>query len=723
MNTITVKKEENIFLESESMRIKIDPAMNMEVSLLAGNEIRTIAGSDPGLPTHYIIVEGKAVRNFELNLNMIYESELSAELGQGKRVVISGDDSKSLGVTVRKTIQIEFYEAFPNTAYVTVSYVLIGSDKVFAIEKVVDNHFLVSRSQAGSEEIWSYQGSGETREHCVMPVTSEFYKENYSGVLESGDGGGSRKDYRTGSKPGFGGGVPINYVWGAKAGFVWGHIEDKYKFCYLPVVSKKGENHIDVALFHKPSEMLKKHFSYRSYRTVMGTYQGDYFHPLRDYSEVLSKMYGWNFSQGNDGAHSGHWCSWGYYADFKPEDVYSCLPSLKEIGIKWVVLDDRWFDNNGDWMPRKDYYPTEQHWKDFIQKIHDEGFKVLIWTIPGEVDGKADVEQWMKEHPGAAIEISKHPYHEVSQIALKHPEWCIVDKNGEKELTKRGNYFTCPTVKEVQDYFVKLTEKMLIDWKVDGFKQDATYVMPACYEPSHMHKHPDEGGAYEEIMKVIYETTMRINPEAVIENCPCGTPPTFTWLRYQNQGATADPMNPWVLRTYHRQMKALRGPTSAVFSDHIEQICPHGEKFAHQIGIGGIPGVRYTSTGRDEVSRAFNDGPLAKNNDYLTTEKIALLKKWFGMYDRMRLSKGEYLGLYDIQFDKPECHVIRKDGKMYYAFYSDDKDFSGKVVFRGLQNKTYKVFDYVNEKELGTVNGPEGVLDVKFADHLLVVLS
>ena len=34
------------------------------------------------------------------------------------------------------------------------------------------------------------------------------------------------------------------------------------------------------------------------------------------------------------------------------------------------------------------------------------------------------------------------------------------------------------------------------------------------------------------------------------------------------------------------------------------------------------------------------------------------------------LSKGEYLNLYDIAFDFPEGHAIKKNGSMYYAFYT-----------------------------------------------------
>jgi alpha-galactosidase len=34
------------------------------------------------------------------------------------------------------------------------------------------------------------------------------------------------------------------------------------------------------------------------------------------------------------------------------------------------------------------------------------------------------------------------------------------------------------------------------------------------------------------------------------------------------------------------------------------------------------------------------------------------------------LSRGEYLGdLYDIGFDLPEAHAIRKEQEIYYAFF------------------------------------------------------
>jgi alpha-galactosidase len=46
------------------------------------------------------------------------------------------------------------------------------------------------------------------------------------------------------------------------------------------------------------------------------------------------------------------------------------------------------------------------------------------------------------------------------------------------------------------------------------------------------------------------------------------------------------------------------------------------------------------------------------------------------------LSRGRYLGeLYDIGFDRPEAHAIRKPAGMYYAFYAPE--WNGKIELRG----------------------------------------
>ena len=103
----------------------------------------------------------------------------------------------------------------------------------------------------------------------------------------------------------------------------------------------------------------------------------------------------------------------------------------------------------------------------------------------------------------------------------------------------------------------------------------------------------------------------------------------------------------------------------------------------------------------------------------LTPEHRKIFDKWIGIYKEKMLSRGEYLGdLYDIGFDLPETHAIRKGGEMYYAFFA--RHWSGPIELRGLQNRTYHIVDYVNHKDLGNVRGPQATISAEFDKHLLI---
>jgi alpha-galactosidase len=111
----------------------------------------------------------------------------------------------------------------------------------------------------------------------------------------------------------------------------------------------------------------------------------------------------------------------------------------------------------------------------------------------------------------------------------------------------------------------------------------------------------------------------------------------------------------------------------------------------------------------------------------LTTQKEEHWKKWIGLYNQKMLSKGEFRDLYVYGYDVPEAYAIEKDGKMYYAFFAEaGKPFAGEVELRGLKPGTYDVLDYVDGKNLGTVQAAEGKsprLKADFKDHLLLEVS
>ncbi len=67
---------------------------------------------------------------------------------------------------------------------------------------------------------------------------------------------------------------------------------------------------------------------------------------------------------------------------------------------------------------------------------------------------------------------------------------------------------------------------------------------------------------------------------------------------------------------------------------------------------------------------------------------------------------GECLGLYDIEYHKPEGYVIRKDnGTVYYAFF-DEQAFDKEIELRGLaKDVEYEVIEYDTGSSKGKVSG------------------
>jgi alpha-galactosidase len=150
------------------------------------------------------------------------------------------------------------------------------------------------------------------------------------------------------------------------------------------------------------------------------------------------------------------------------------------------------------------------------------------------------------------------------------------------------------------------------------------------------------------------------------------------------------------------------GPSAPYYGDHVE-LSDGGTDFASSVGVGAVIGTKFT----------WPPGAAERDRYDLTPEREATWKRWFEIYTTKMLPKGSYRGeLYDLGFDRPEAHAIAKDGNLYYAFYAES--WSAPVELRGLGEASYRVFDYVNDVELGSVRGPKAEVPVEFQGSLLV---
>jgi alpha-galactosidase len=640
------------------------------------------------------LVQGGKTLPFTPDFGAAKVLDANGKLGRGKTVEIP---AKGDGANIQRTLRVEVYDDFPNIALTTIDYKNTGASD-FAIDQAIEqqHHFNARLADAKAQpyEMWSFQGSSyDWGKDDVLKLTRASAQTNRMGEDVKG---------------GFGGGIPVVAMWTATVGEAIGHIETLPWTLSIPVEGKIDGIKTNVTI---PADViLKPGETYSSPRTFLAVYSGDFFEPLRMWAGVLQKE-GWEIPKPSSEAYNVSWCGWGYEADVTPAQMLGTVPKLKEMGIKWATLDDRWFDTYGDWGPRTDTFPGDSI-KKMVDDFHKQGILVQLWWLPlGVEDGEGKYES--------------HRY-ALSQVVKEHPDWLILDKNGKHAHMTRDLAVLDPSLPEVQAYYKKLTEKFIRDWGFDGSKLDNIYSVPACYNPAHHHKSPQESvNAMGAVYKTIFETTRAIKPESVTQACPCGTPPSLAWLPFIDQAVTADPVGALQVRRRIKMYKALLGPQAAVYGDHVElsEMTPlshgnwseHGSDFASTLGTGGVPGTKFVWP---------DPGPKFKAVA-LTNEKDVLWKKWIGLYNDKMLSKGEFLDLYVTGYDVPEGYAIAKDGKMYYAFFAPTEKvaWKGEVELRGLKPGTYHVTDYVDGKDLGVVQVLEGkpaTMTTEFKHHLLL---
>ena len=118
------------------------------------------------------------------------------------------------------------------------------------------------------------------------------------------------------------------------------------------------------------------------------------------------------------------------------------------------------------------------------------------------------------------------------------------------------------------------------------------------------------------------------------------------------------------------------GDNVPYFGDHVE-LSDGGNDFASTMGVGGVVGTQFVLPSL-VTKRGKSDLTPAREKDF---------EKWLRIYREKMLSRGQYLGqLYDIGFDVPETHAIRKGQIMYYAFFANQ--WKGIVDLRGLEDRT-----------------------------------
>ncbi len=599
------------------------------------------------------------------------EEKISDSFGAGQRFTSTGTSGP-----VTKTVSITLYDQFPGLAVFDVTYTNTGRANLLVHGWTNNSYTIAAQTPSTQPAFWSYQtGSYERRPDWIVPLKTGFSQDNFQGMNAS--------DY--------GGGTPIADVWRKDIGLAIGHLDPKPRLVSLPV-SMPDATHARVAITYHHRQPLAPGESLHTLRTFVSVHQGDYFRTLLAYRQYMTKQ-GFEMAKSPDSAFQPIWCAWGYNRKFTASQIFGTLPTVKKLGFAWVTLDDGWQNNYGDWQVDPKKFPRgDADMKALVDKIHQQGFLAQLWWSP----------------------LSAVPS---SELLKDHPDYALENRDGSpRKISWWNSEYLCPADRDVVDYHKALVRKILGEWGFDGLKLDGQFMngIPACYNPAHHHARPEDSvEALPDFFHELYETAKSVKPNALVEFCPCGTSFSFFNMPNYNMSVASDPESSFQVRSKGKTLKGLMGDDVAYFGDHVELSDNHDD-FASTVGVGGVIGTQFVLPAL-AVKRTIFDLSPAREKQFA---------KWLAIYQDKMLSRGQYLGeLYDIGFDRPEAHAIRKETPgnaptMYYAFFAPRWD--GSLELRGLEDRTYQVTDYENGKDLGAVKGPTAWLTARFAKHLML---
>ena len=570
----------------------------------------------------------------------------------------------------RKRVEVTLYQRHPGIALVRVSYRNTGPH-ILSFRSWTNGDSRVPASGARAPQFWCYSGASyEDRRDWVQPVEPGFAQDNFLGMAAS--------DY--------GGGTPIVDVWRRDGGLAVGHVETTPRRVSLPVEGQRAAAR--VAVCGRDKHNLKPGERFETPQTFVAVHEGDYFAVLNRYRLLMSER-GLTPAVPPPSAYEAIWCAWGYERDCTTALIEGTLPKVKELGLQWAVIDDGWQAMIGDWNPHRAKYPNgDADLRRLVSAIRAAGLKPRLWYSP------------LSAAPG-------------SDLLHDHADMLLLDKEGAvQNITWWNSFYLCPAYEKTVQYTQGLIKKFIGDWGFAGLKIDGQHLnnVAPCFNPAHHHARPEESvEGLQTFFRAIYQTATAINPDAVLELCPCGTAYSAFNFPYMNQAPASDPESSWQVRLKGKTLKGLMGPSAAFAGDHVE-LSDHHDDFASTVGVGGIVSTKFTWPARSKaegfVFADAGEGRRVAPLDRGVPREDAAARNLSRRTLRHRLRQAG-----DARRREVRPLVLR----LLRAAISP-----GTVPLRGLAAGRYRLRDYINGRDLGEISAAAARLQIAFQGSLLI---
>jgi alpha-galactosidase len=604
--------------------------------------------------------------------------------GPGQQLTAAGVAEGPGGVRVRREVRLLLPDRHRDVLLSRTRYLNAGAGRVH-VDRVYGERLLLDRAQAEPGQppyaFASYQGAAYAwgKDYALIRLGPGFRQRNFLG---QGDLAGPE---------GVGGGMPLVDLWGQAMGVALAVAEPGPRWVSLPV-AVRPDGKVELALEEAPEarlgqpEWLAPGAAYDTVTSALVFHRGDFFAPLAAYGELLRDRGVAIPRESPASAHEPYWKSWGFRKDVTVERFIARLPELAAMGIRTANLDDGWYDVVGDWLPNRAPGKFPGGGADveaFVKRVHAAGFRTAIWWYPLGVSPD-------------------------SRLARARRDLLVMDAAGAPTRDIDGFHQLCPAYAPARQQIRDVLGRMIADWGFDGVYLDfqGLSAVPPCFNPAHRHASPLDG--FQQLPRVFADIDAdlhRMRPDPFLEACICALPHSPYNMPYYPLASASDPRSEAQARARVKAEKAIRGPRFAV-----------GDGYQ-------VPADEWRGTSlREAFETAIGTG-AALTTFYadLDPRQRALWNRWFGAYRAQGPASGAYLNLYDLAFDVPEGHVVRRGADLYYGFYADRWPAGRKIQLRGLDpGGRYQVLDYGRGRALPPVTGAAPFVDAAFEGSLLL---
>jgi len=462
----------------------------------------------------------------------------------------------------------------------------------------------------------------------------------------------------------------------------------------IPVVDIYDENG-GVALFntsptYEPFRVVLSSDGERTTACALGgsnmqrfDHDGDFYTALREFATIMEGQ-GIATREAPEWAFEAQWETYGFEEDFEADDILELLPLLHDLGIGSITFDSGWYGYGrgedwdaatGDFPVNPDTVGSEEDFMDLIETLHDEGFRVRLWWVPGVAEPS-------------------------TELADENPDWLMDPVVSSTEDT--SDVYLDPRLSDVIDWNRELVERFM-SYGADGFKQDDVYQV--------ISDDPEVHRAYNDLFMDIFDTAEETVSDVAINTCNCGVAQNFYDFPGENLLITSDPVGSRQFRMRARVLQALNVNGAALLGDHVE--LTQGD-----VGIGDLEEPGFYDT--VDFASIVPLGLVLQTK--LREDPGELYRTWFGIYRDYAFYDMEWVNI--PYYGGVETYLLRDGDILFFSFFSEEPQDS-VTLSHLVPGQTYEVWEIPSDEQLDTITATEEVyeLEVELDESLVLEVN